>query len=223
MFDLADLASYPHFEIYPPVMQAHGILLSKHPMLVNACIPSPNESVGEAGTSSPIPFLRRARKTHTELHEEVFTPVNVCVEQPSSKPPGEIKARRTYSSRMTNAHPALPRTASAVPPVPPLPVSRSSSLRSTPSPNAEARHSGSYTPPSQPKDQPTSSHCMKITHPFSMRSDQSIAPSNSVTSLGSSSRRDGHSKQGFRPRDSLVLEKARHFDHLTLRNDFTLW
>jgi hypothetical protein len=172
MLDFADLATYPHFEIYPPVMRAHGILASKHPMLVNACIPSPqNESVGEAGASSPIPFFRRARKTHMELHEEVFTPVQVCVEQPSSKPPGEIKARRPNSSRATNARPASPRAASAVPPVPPLPISKRPSLRSMPSRNAEARHSGSSTPPSQPTDQPTSSHGIKITHLFSTRSD----------------------------------------------------
>ena len=185
-------------------------------MLVNARIPGPRHgSIGEPGASSPIPFFRRARKTHRELHEEVIAPVKVSVEQPSRKPPGEIKARRPISSRTTNACPALPQA--AVPPVPPLPVSKRSSLR-MPSHNAEARHSGSSTPPSQPTDHPTSSHGIKNTHPLFTRSDESIAHSNSLTSLNSSSRRDhGYSKQGLRPRDSLVL-KARHFDHLhTLR------
>jgi hypothetical protein len=205
-------------------MQAQGILASKHSMLVNARIPSPKHgSIGEAGVASPIPFLRRARKTHRELHEEVIAPVKVSVEQPSSKPPGEIKARRPISSRTTDAFPALPQAASAVPPVPPLPISKRSSLR-MPSHNAEARHSGSSTLPSQPTDYPTSSHGIKYTHPLSTCSNESIVHSNSLTSLNSSSRRDhGHSKQGLRPRDSLVL-KARHFDHLhILRKAFTLW
>jgi hypothetical protein len=143
------------------MMQAHDILASKHSMLVNARIPSPKHgSVDEAGASSPIPFFRRAIKTHRELHEEVFAPVKVSVEQPSSKPPGEIKARRPISSRTTNARPALPQAASAVPPVPPLPISKRSSLR-MPSHNAEARHSDSSAPPSQPTDHPTSSHGIK--------------------------------------------------------------
>jgi hypothetical protein len=205
-------------------MQAQGILASKHTMLVNARIPGPKHgSIGEAGVSSRIPFFKRARKTHRELHDEVIAPVNVSVEQPLSKPPGEIKARRPISTRTTNACPALPQAASAVPPVPPLPISKRSSLR-MPSHNAEARHSGSSTPPSQPTDHPTSSHGMKNTHPLSTRSDESIAHSNSLTSLNSSSRRDhGHSKQGHRPRDSLVL-KARQIDHLhTLRKVFILW
>lgn len=206
-------------------MQVHGISASKHPMPVNTRTHCPQHgSVGEAGASSPILFFRRARKTHRELHEEVFTPIKVSVEQPSSKPPGEIKARRpTISSRMTNARPALPQAASAVPPVPPLPISKRPSSR-MPSHNAEARLSGSSTL-SQPTEHHTSSHGMKNTHPLSTHSDESIAHSNSLTSLNSNSRRDyGHSKQGLRPRDSLVLEKARHFDHLhTLRKVFTLW
>jgi len=204
-------------------MQAHGILASKHPML-NARIPNPmHGSVGEAGTSSLIPLFRRARKSHRELHEEVFALVKVSV-QPSSKQPGESKARRTISSRTTNARLALPQAASAVPPVPPLPISKRSSLH-IPFPNAEARYSGSSSPPLQLTDQPTFSHGIKNTHLLSTRSDESIAHSNSLTSLNSSSRRDyGHSKQGLRPRDSLVLEKERHFDHLhTLRKVFTLW
>jgi hypothetical protein len=194
-------------------------------MLVNARIPSSkHRSIGEAGASSPIPILKRARKTHRELHEEVFAPVKVSVEQPSSKPSGEIKARRPTISRTTNARPALPQAASAVPPVPPLPISKRSSPRSL-SHNAEARHSNPFPPPSQPTDHLTSSHGIKNTHPLFTRSDESIARSDSTTSLNSNSRRDhGHSKQGFRPRDSLVLEKARHFDHLhTLCEVFTLW
>ena len=142
-------------------MHAQGILRSKHPMLVNARLPGPKHgSIGEAGASSCIPFFKRARKTHNELHEEAFAPVKVSVDQPSSKPPGGIKARRPTISRTTNARPILPQAAPEVPPVPPLPISKRSSLH-VPSHNAEARHSGSSTPPSQPTDQPTSSHGMK--------------------------------------------------------------
>lgn len=157
-------------------MQVYGILASKHPILINARIPSPkHKSVGEAGASSPIPFLRRARKTHRELHEEVFAPVKVSVEQPSSKPSGEIKARRTINSRTTNVRPALPQAASAVPPVPPLPISKSSSPRML-SHNAEAQHSGPSTPPGQPTHHRTSSHGIKNTHPLSTHSDESDSP-----------------------------------------------
>lgn len=208
-------------------MQARGILASKHSMLVNTRIPSlKHGSVGEAGASNHIPLFRRARKTHRVLHEEVFARVKVSVEQPSSKPPGEIKARRPTISRMTNARPASPQAALAVPPVPPLPISKRQSFRMPPN-NAEARHSGSFTPPSQPTDQPTSSHGIKKSYLLSTRSDESIAHSNSLPSPNSSSRRDyGHSKQGHRPRDSLILEnlKARHFEHVhTMRKVFTLW
>lgn len=196
------------------MMQAYGILASKHPMLFNARTPSPKHgSVGEAGASNPNSFLKRAKKFHRELHEEIFVP--------ASKPPGEINARRPIGSRTTNARPALPQAVSAVPPVPPLPMSKRPSLP-IPSHNAEGRHSSS-TPPSQPTDHLTSSHGIKNTYPLFTSSDESIAYSNSLTSLDSSSRRDyGRSKQGLRPRDSLVLEKARHFDFHTLRKVFTL-
>ncbi len=173
-------------------------------------------------------IFRKARKTHRELHEEVFVTVKVSIEQPSSKPPGESKARRPTSSRTTDSRLALSQPPSSVSPVPPPPMSKKPSLRMS-SHNAEARHVVSSTPPSeipsQPPDQPTTSHSMRDVHPLLRRSDESIAPSNSLSSLNSNSRRDhGHSKQGLRPRDSLVLEKARHFDHLhTLRKVVTLW
>jgi hypothetical protein len=52
-----------------------------------------------------------------------------------------------------------------------------------------------------------------------------MARSNSYTTANSSPRKDhGHSKQSHRPRDSLVLEKARYFEHLrTLCKFATVW
>ncbi len=206
-------------------MQAQGVSVSKQPTLVNARIPSQkHKSVGEAGALSPIPNSRRVRRAHKALHEEVFAPVKASVEQVLSKPPVENQARYPTSSRIPNAHLAIPQAASSVPPVPPLPVSMRSSLR-MPSHNAEARHGGSSTPPPSEPSQPTDRPTTKNTQPLSTRSEESIAHSNSLTSHNSSSRRDhGHSKQGLRPRDSLVLEKARHFDHPhTPRKVVTLW
>jgi hypothetical protein len=204
------------------VIQAQGISASKQPTLVNARIPSQkHRSVGEAGALSPISNFRRVRRAHKALHEEVFAPVK-AFEQALSKPPVENQARYPTSSRMPNAHLAIPQAASSVPPVPPLPVSMRSSLR-MPSHNAGARHGGTSTPPSEPS-QPTDRPTTQNTQPLSTRPEESIAHSNSLTSHNSSSRRDhGHSKQGLRPRDSLVLEKARHFDHPhTLRKVVTL-
>lgn len=139
-------------------MQAHGILLI-HPRTPSA----KHGYVGEAGASNPNLFFKRAKKTHRELHEEVFAPAKVSIEQASSKLPGEINTRRPIGSRTTNARPALPQAASAVPPVPPLPRSKRPSLPIS-SHNTEARHSSSSTPPGQPTDHLTSSHGIKNTY-----------------------------------------------------------
>lgn len=214
----ADPASYPHFEIFPPVVP-------KHSTPVNERISSSKHgSVGEAFALSPIPLLKRVRKTHRELHKEVFAPVKVSVEQALNKPLRGIQARRATISRTANVRQATSPPFSSLPPVPPLPMSRRSSLR-TPSHNAEARHVS--TPPSEtfslPTDRPTPSHVTRNSLSLSTRPEESIARSNSFTSLNSSSRRDHkHSKQSHRPRDSLILEKARHFDHQTLRKVATL-
>ena len=109
----------------------------------------------------------------------------------------------------------------------PIPLPFPSNTTTTTARPTQSQSTPTYlpTPPiskTTTSTKPTSSHGIKITHLFSMRSDQSIAPSKSLTSLGSNSRMDGHSKQGFHPRDSLV-EKAWHFDHCTLRAGFTLW
>ena len=195
-------------------------------MPVNERMPgSKHGSVCDAVASSPIPFFKRVRKTHGELHEEAFAPVKAPVEQALNKLLGGIQPRRPTSSRTANARLALPQDtsppSSSLPLVPPLPVSKRPSLR-VPSHNAEARHDGSSTHPSEVSSQPTdrlTSPVTRHTHSLSIRSEESISRSSSLTFLNSSSRRDhGHPKQSHRPRDSLVVEKARHFDHLyTLR------
>jgi hypothetical protein len=201
------------------------------PTPVNEQIPSSKRgSVGEAVALGPIPFFKRVRRTHRELHEEVFAPVKVSVEQALNKPLRGIQARRPTISRTANARVTLPPAtsppSSSLPPVPPLPMSKRPSLR-MPSRNAEAQHGGLSRPPSEVPSQlidRPAPHVTRKSHSVFPRSEESIAQSNSLTSLNSSSNRDhGHSKQSHRPRDSLVLEKARHFEHLhTLRKVTTL-
>lgn len=175
-------------------------------------------------TSDRAHFLRRARKTHRELHEEVFgadTAMNGSVERTKDEPLGEIQTRYRTRSKSIIAHPAVLQAASSPssspPPVPSLPMSHRLSLR-IPSHNAEGRHSGPSTHPSEAHsrsiDWRTSSLVTSNTHSSLMRNGDSIDRSNSLRTGSSSPRRDhGHSRQS-RPRDSLVLEKARHFDHL---------
>jgi hypothetical protein len=217
MIDFVDPPVYPHIEIFPPVMQAHGnnLTSAQHSTPISERI----------SASSHASFFRRVRKTHRELHEEVLgpdAPVNGSLEQTIDEPLGGIQARGRTRSKSVIAYPAVPQVASlppsSPPPVPLLPTSQRLSLR-IPSQNAEARHSGLSTPPSearsQPIDQPTSSHITLNTHPSPTRHGKSIARSNSHKAANSSPRRDnGNPKQAHRPRDSLVLEKARHFDHL---------
>ena len=210
------------------MIQAHGDLTSKHPTPVDERIPgSKHGSIDEEVASSSIPFLKRVRRTHRELHEEIFGPVKVSVEQALNEPLERIQVRRPTSSKAANARLALPQTASSpsssLPSVPPLPLSKRPSSR-MPSNNAEARHGGSSTPLSEVPSQTTNRHVTR-THSLSIRPEELIARSNSLTSRNSSPRRDhGHPKQSHRPRDSLILEKARHFDHLhTQSKAATLW
>jgi len=206
---------YPHIEIFPPVMQTHGNLAPpQHPTPVSE----------RSSASDHAPFLRRVRRTHRELHDEVFvadTPINGSVELTEDELLGEIQTRRRTRSKSINAHPAVPQVASSPPssppPVPPFPMSRRQSLR-IPSNSAEGRHSGSSTHPAEARsraiDRRTSSLVTSNTHSSPIRIGEAMAQSNSLRTSNSSPRRDhGHSKQS-RPRDSLVLEKARHYDHL---------
>ena len=210
--DVPDPPIYPHIEIFPPVMQTHGNLAQpQHPPPVSE-------------RSSASDHVRRVRRTHRELHEEVFgagTPIDGSVELTEDEPSGEIQTRRRTRSKSINAHPAVPQVASSppssLPPVPPLPMLHRQSLR-IPSNSAEGRHSGSSTHPaearSRPIDRRTSLLVTSNTHSSPIRNGEAMAQSNSLRTSNSSPRRDhAHSKQS-RPRDSLVLEKARHYDHL---------
>jgi hypothetical protein len=185
---------YPYIEIFPPVLNAHGDL-------VNERVPA----------STHVPF-RRVRKTHGELHEEVFgadAPANEPAEQ------AIIQARGRIRSKSINAHPAVPQAASlplsSLPPIPSLPMSQRLPLR-MPTHNAEARHSDFSIHPSGAR---TSSYVTSSPHSSPIRNGESVVRSNSYTTTNSSPRGDhGFSKQNHRPRDSLILEKARYFEHL---------
>jgi hypothetical protein len=155
-------------------MQVHSSLTSNHLMPVNERIPnSKHGSVGEAVASSPISSFKRVRRSHRELHEELFAPVKVFVEQALNEPLGGFQAQRPTSSRTANVRLALPQTASSPPssppPVPPLPMSKSPPLR-MPFHNGEARHGGSSTPPSEvpspPTDRLTFSHGTRDAYAF---------------------------------------------------------
>jgi len=210
--DVPDPPIYPHIEIFPPVMQ--NLAPPQHPIPVSE----------RSSASDHAPFLRRVRRTHRELHEEVFgadTPINGSVELTEDEPLGGIQTRSRTRSKSINAHPAVPQVApsppSSLPLVPPLPMSHRQSLR-IPSNSAEGRHSVSSTHPAEerspPIDRRTSLLVTSNTHSSPIRNGEAMVRSNSLRTSNSSPRRDhAHSKQS-RPRDSLVLEKARHFDHL---------
>ncbi|KAI0304126.1 hypothetical protein BC826DRAFT_1101019 [Russula brevipes] len=206
--------AYPHFEIYPPITQGECLTLASDQMPH-----SPHASTSDAVTLSHIP--RRVRRTHKELHEEVFgagAPVGESVRQVTDKPLGGIQGRGRARSGTVNAHPALPHILASppttLPPVPPLPTPKRPSLR-VPSHYPEAQHSDLSIDPSEarsrPTDQPTSFHVRLNSYSSPARQAGSIVRSDSLTSGNSSPRRD---RQSHRPRDSLVLEKARLLDHL---------
>jgi len=204
--------TYPYFEIFPTVPPAHGNPAPRqYPTPITGRIPdSIHGTTSEAVTLTRAPLWIVVRKTHKELHQEVLGAVapEDSVEQANDKPLGRVQPHgRTRSG--------------TIPPVPPLPVLKGVSLR-IPSHNAEERRSVSSAlspeAPSPSRDRRASSH---VTHSSPVHNGESIALSNSLTSANSSPRRDsGHSRQGLRIRDSLVLEKARFFDHLhSLQND----
>ncbi|KAH9965957.1 hypothetical protein BC827DRAFT_1374293 [Russula dissimulans] len=198
--------TYPYVKIYLIVPQAHGNSAPReYPAPVTERTPgSTHGPTSEAGTLTRVPLRGAVQKTHKELHEEVLgagAPEDL-VEQAKDKPLERSQVRgRTHSE--------------TIPPVPPLPRLRGLSVL-MPSHNAEERRgvsSGStLEAPSPSTDRRPSS---LVTHSSPIHHGESIARSNSLTSANSSPRKDpGHSRQGHRIRDSLVLEKARFFDHL---------
>lgn len=223
MTDFVDPPTYPHFEIFPPVMLAHLYLASKqHLTPVSERIPSSRYGfTNKVIALTNILFFRRVRRTHKALYEEVFgagSSVKESVEQAIDRPLGGSQVRGRARSGTINTNLAIRQNTSlspsSLPPVPPLPMSKRPSLRMV-----EARHGGLSMHPPEARnlstDRPASSHITLSTQSPSFHHGESIAltRSNSLTSANSGPRRDhGHSKQSHRPRDSLLLEKTRHFD-----------
>ncbi len=130
-----------------------------------------------------------------------------------ARPQAGTHARGRVRSGTVSAHLGLRQSVAlspgSLPPVPPLPVSNLT--RRTTTSNAEARRSGLPVSPvvtHNLADRPVSSYIAPPQQP------SPIEDEGTFTSVNSSRRRDhAHHKQHHRPRDSLVLEKARLFEH----------
>lgn len=168
---------------------------------------SRHEATGETIALIHTPIPRKVRRTHKELHEEVFgtgAPVKEFVEQVTSQPFGGYHARSRVRSGTVSTHFA----SRPLPPVPPLPsLNRASPPVS--SPNVETREVTHPEVARDPSTRPISFHVhVALDSRLSPTGDEgSMTRSNS---LSSSPRRDhGRPRQGSRLRDSIVLEKAR--------------
>ncbi|KAH8999138.1 hypothetical protein EDB92DRAFT_2005970 [Lactarius akahatsu] len=231
---------YPHFDLYPGPSEDQSTLPStklspQYPSL-NLYLPvSPHSQIspsavpelGAPNTSRGF-ISRKARKTHKDLHDEVFVTDALAKEpvQPAiARPQTGTHALGRVRSGTVSAHPGLRQSVSSpssLPPVPPLPVSTLATRRTTTS-NAGARRSGLPVSPVATRnlaDRPVSSYTAPPQQPSPIDDEGLLVQSNTLMSANSSQRRDhAHHKQN-RPRDSLVLEKARLFEHLhALSND----
>lgn len=167
---------------------------------------------------------REARKTHKQLHGEVLR-TDALTEEPVRaaivKPPTGTHARGRVRSGTVSAHVgsrhSLSSSLGSLPPVPPLPASNLTGRRGgLPAPAVTKRNFA---------DRPVSSRTASPTHPSPIDDEGAVGQSTTLTSTNSSQRRDhARHKQSHRPRDSLVLEKARLFDHLhALRKLVNSW
>jgi hypothetical protein len=180
-----------------------------------------NEATGEDAVLTHTPIRRKVKKTHNELHEEVFgagVPVKGLVEQFIGQPLGGYQGRSRARSGTIREDFAPRKTtsfSSPLPPVPPVPALNQASPRITfPSRTPELTH------PEVSHDPRTDQLISGLNSRTSATDDGgSMTSSNSLKIDGSSPRRDhGHPKQSHRPRDSLVLEKVRLIDNMrTLR------
>ena len=166
-----------------------------------------------ASSTSHDSVSREARKTHKELHEEVLgtdtlpeESVQLVIANPQTRIPARGRARSGTVSAHLGSRQGLSSSPDSLPPVPPLPVS-----------NLKVRRGGLPVSPIATRnlaDRPVSSHVIPPTHPTPIDDEGLVVRSHTLTSANSSQRRDHtHHRQSHRPRDSLVLEKARHFDH----------
>jgi len=175
-------------------------------------LPSAVQELAVPKTSQGF-ISRKARKTHRDLQEEVGTPAKESVQQDIARPHLRPHVRGHIHSETVSAYLA-PRqnlsSADSLPPVPPLPAAHVTTHRTTAS-DAEARTVDSPIATRDLAVRPVSSHIALSLQSSSIDDEGLVVPSNTV----SRQRRDHtHHKQSHRPRDSLVLEKARLFDHL---------
>jgi hypothetical protein len=178
---------------------------------------SRNQATGEDVVLTHTPIRRKVKKTHNELHEEVFgtdAPVKGLVEQFIVQPLGGYQGRsraRSGTIREDFTPQTTSSSSSPLPPVPPLPALNQASPRITfPGRTQELTHPDVSHDPRT--DQPISELMSRTS---ATDHGGSMARSNSLKIDGSSPRRDyGHPKQSHRPRDSLVLEKVRLIDNL---------
>jgi hypothetical protein len=127
--------------------------------------------------------------------------VQLVIASPQTRTPARGRARSGTVSAHLGLRQGLSSFPDSLPPVPPLPVS-----------NLKARRGGFAT--RNLADRPVSSHVIPPTHPTPIDDEGLVVLSHTLTSVNSSQRRDHtHHRQSHRPRDSLVLEKARLFDH----------
>ncbi|KAI9508920.1 hypothetical protein F5148DRAFT_1191453 [Russula earlei] len=196
------LAQYPAFNLL------HGNVVSRqNPPVIERMSSLVHGSTGYVA-STHVPCGRTARKTHKELHEEVFGAGLWMCRWEESKCTIEPMPGTCYT------HSASLRTASS----PPIPMSKGPSLRELPH-NVEERDGSLSTPSLEGLDLPTvqqaPSHLASNAPSSLTHQGESIVQAHSPASANLSPRKDhGHTKHGHRPRDSLVLEKARFFDHL---------
>ncbi|KAI9448059.1 hypothetical protein H4582DRAFT_2068615 [Lactarius indigo] len=230
---------YPHFDLYPGPSEDQLTLPSTKPSLQYSSLdlyppvsphaeilPSAVPELGVPSTSRGF-ISRKAKKSHKNLHDEVFgtdaaakEPVQLAIVRSQTGTYTRARAR----SGTVSAHPGLRQSVSSpgsLPPVPPLPVSTLTTRRTTTS-NAEAWRSGLPVSPIATRsltDRPVS-YTAPSQQPSPIDDEGLLVQSNTLMSANSSQRKDhAHHKQ-TRPRDSLVLEKARLFEHLhTLSND----
>lgn len=164
----------------------------------------------ELGVSSTShgSISRKARKTHKDLHEEVLGAdiltgehVQLAMARPQTgtHAPGRVRSGTVIAH--LGSRPSLLSSPDFLPPVPPLPVS-----------NLTARRGGLPVATRNLADRPVSSPPVQ---PSPIDNEGLMVQSNTLTFANSSQRRDhAHHKQNHRPRDSLVLEKARLLEQL---------
>ncbi|KAF8272449.1 hypothetical protein EI94DRAFT_1718078 [Lactarius quietus] len=196
-------SQYPTFNLYPPVTEL---------------LPSAVLELGVSSTSHGY-IYRKARKTHEDLHGEVLgmdALAEELVQLAVAKPQTETHSRGRVRSGTVSSHLGLRQSLwsspGSLPPVPPLPDS-----------NLTSRRDGSpisLVATRDLADWPVSSHIAPPTQPSPNDDERLVVQSNTLTSANSSQRRDHtRHRQSHRPRDSLVLEKARHLDHFYLSHD----